>query len=220
MTVLFDFPQNAKVGRILPKSKVYEHASPSSAVKEIFVREVDKITWLYKISTETVNIPAREGVQEIQVFNILLKTGSLKEEVLQTIDKVIPSPILHQLEYQGQIKYALAYKRPNEADSSKWVLSSYFSTDWFVQETKKVSLPLVLDLLALYEQLITNVVALPQRFGESLDDYVTRTEMLGKMKKEAEKVEIRLKREKQFNRKVDLNSKLRKIKRKMAELAR
>ena len=219
MTVLFDFPQNAKVGRILPKSKIYEHAGPSSGVKDLFVKQVDKITWLYKLSPETINIPARGGVEEIQVFNIGLKTGSLKEEVLQTIDKAIPSPILHQIEYQGKFKYVLAYKRPSEADSSKWVLSSYFSTDWFVKETEKVSLPLVLDLSALYEQLITNIVALPHRSGESLDDYVTRAEMLGKMKKEAEKVGIRIKREKQFNRKVGLNRELKKINCQIIDLA-
>lgn len=211
MTMFFDFPQNAKVDRSLPKSKIYEHVSPSRGVKDLFVKQVEKITWLYKLSPETINIPARGGVQEIQVFNISLKMGSLKEEVLQTIDKAIPSPILHRLEYQGKVKYALAYKRPSEADSSKWVLSSYFSTDWFVREAKKVSLPLVLDLSALYEQLITNVIALPHRSGESLDGYVARAEMLGKMKKEAEKVEIRIKREKQFNRKVELNRELREI---------
>ena len=77
MSILYNFPKQAAFGRKLPKSKIYEYASPTSKVKEMFVRQVEKIIWSYKLSPETINLPVKGGVQEIQVFTIVLKTETL-----------------------------------------------------------------------------------------------------------------------------------------------
>ncbi|MEA3348654.1 MAG: DUF4391 domain-containing protein, partial [Pseudomonadota bacterium] len=146
MKLLYDFPQAAAFGRMVAKNKIYEHSSPNAKVKELFVQEVEKITWAYKLSPATINIPAGEGVQELQVFTITLRTETLAQEVLQTIDKAIPSPILFQLNYNGKSRYVAAYKRVSEADKNKWVTSSYFKTDWITDNSKKTKMPVVLNL--------------------------------------------------------------------------
>ena len=56
--VLFDYPKNAAFGRVLPKSKIYEHGSPSAAVRQLFVRQVEQIVWQHKLAPETVNLKA------------------------------------------------------------------------------------------------------------------------------------------------------------------
>jgi ATP-dependent protease HslVU (ClpYQ) ATPase subunit len=71
---LFDFPPQAKVGRVLPKSKIYQHGRVSVALRERFVRQVEQITWQYKLAPETINLLARGGVAEIEIFDIALKT--------------------------------------------------------------------------------------------------------------------------------------------------
>ena len=90
MTAFFDYPTGSAFGRVLPKNKIYEHAKASSKLKNLFVRQVDKIVWKYKLATETINIPAKKSVPEIQIFSITLKTGELHEDVLRSIDKAIP----------------------------------------------------------------------------------------------------------------------------------
>jgi hypothetical protein len=135
----FTFPDSAKFGKVISKSKIYQHATPISKVKELFVAQVEKITWAYKLSPATINLPASEGVQKIQVFTVSLRTGELSFDVLQTIDKAIPSPILFVLSYNGKIRYATAYKRPSEADKSKWVVSSYFQSEWITMILKRSS---------------------------------------------------------------------------------
>jgi len=47
---MFDFPPQAKVNRVLPKSKVYEFARPSRAVRDRFVRQTGEIVWKYKLA--------------------------------------------------------------------------------------------------------------------------------------------------------------------------
>ena len=70
MTILFDYPAKATFGRILPKTKIYEYASPTSGLKELFVRQVDQIIWKYKLAPETINLPSTKTAPEIQVFHV------------------------------------------------------------------------------------------------------------------------------------------------------
>ena len=95
-------PKSAAFGRVLPKNKIYEHGSPSIAVKALFVRQVERIIWQYKLAPETINITSTKAVPEIQIFRIALKSGELKEDVLGCIDRSIQFPIIFELYYEDQ----------------------------------------------------------------------------------------------------------------------
>jgi len=211
MSVLIDFPAQAVFGRVLPKEKIYAHAKPTKTVREKFVSQIGKIVWQYKLAPETINLAARPGVPEIQIFDLHLKTGELAEEVLRCIDKAIPFPLFFRLVYEGRIKTVAAYKRPSDADAGKWVVGDYFASDWQPESTEHSPMPVALDLGKLYEQLLRQLMPLPARSGESLKDHVSRLGEVRSKQREVAKMESRLKKEKQFNRKVELNSQLRKL---------
>ncbi|GAB6909931.1 hypothetical protein JCM12296A_57790 [Desulfosarcina cetonica] len=218
MKTLYNFPVAAGFGRAIPKSKIYQHATPSSKVKNLFVQQVEKITWAYKLSPATINLPASDGVQEIQVFTITLRTGELSQDVLNTIDKAIPSPILFELKYGGKTRYAASYKRPSEADKSKWVISSYFQSGWMKDSGPASELPVVLSMGALYQSFLSDLSPLPFRKGENLDSLVSRVDLLRIKEREAGKLESRINREKQFNRRVELNRALNILKKEISKL--
>ena len=219
---LFAWPKAAAFGRVVPKSKVYEHAAVSSALKERFVQQVEQITWAYKLAPETVNLPATQTVAEVQVFRITLKGAELDRNVLKAVDRAIPFPLIFELIQDGRIKVAAAYKRgflnqKGEADSSRPVAGNYFETDWRPRDTLRQVLPVALDMNGLYEQLLHHLIPIPSRPEESLADVVERVEELQAKQREIDKITARLKREKQFNRKVEINAELRQMK---AELER
>jgi hypothetical protein len=220
MSFLYNFPKQAAFGRVLSKSKIYEHVAPSTKIKSLFVQEIEKILWAYKLSPETLNLPASDCVQEIQVFEIELKRESLKHEVLHVIDKAIPFPILFILKFKNRLRYVAAYKRPSESDRNKWVVSGYFETEWVNQNATQVELPVVLNLGALYEVFIKNIIHLPLRTKETLNELVSRVEALQIKEREVKKIESRLRREKQFNWKVEINAQLRHIKQEIEEFKR
>jgi Domain of unknown function (DUF4391) len=215
---LFHYPTQAAFDRVLPKSKIYEHSKPTSAVKELFVKQVDKIIWQYKLAPETINLPAKPNVPEIQVFTIALKTQELSEDVLRCIDQAIPLPIFYQLTFANRIKIKAAYKRPSDADAGKWVTESYFETDWLPSESSRAKLPVVLDIASLYEHLLRPLMPLPPRADESLKTQVERLGLLRTKQNEYRKLETRLNNEKQFNRKVELNTQLRNLKKQLETL--
>lgn len=217
---LFAWPRQAEFNRVLPKSKIYEHARPSRSIRERFVQQVDQIVWKYKLSPETVNLPARPAVPEIQIFSVSLRSEELSESILRTIDKTIPFPIFFELTYQERVKSTAAFKRPNEADSAKWLVDAYFETPWLPVTHARDSLPLALDLLGLYEQILQRHFPLPARPGESLRELVARMNDIQTRRAECRKLEARLQQEKQFNRKVELNRELRTLRNELNSLSR
>jgi len=213
---MFAFPKQAEFNRVLPKSKIYAHAKTGRRVKALFVSQIGEIIWKYKLSPETINLPARHGITEIQVFEIALKTGELDEEVLRTIDRAIPFPILFQLTHGERIRFATSYKRPSDADSNKWVIEANFITPWQSMPDAPPRLPVALDLAGLYEQFVRSHLSLPPRPGESLRDHVARICAIQAKEKACRQLEARLSKEKQFNRRVETNAALRAL---CAELA-
>lgn len=216
------YPAQTAFRRALPKNKVYEHSRANSRLKELFVKQVEQIVWAYKLAPETLHLPARPGVPEIQVFSLQLKTPELHRDVLRCIDGAIPFPILFELAFEGRTRVIAAYKRPflsgGEADAGRWVLSGYFATDWLSTGCERAAMPVALHMGGLYEQLLHRVIPLPARPQESLADLVARVEQVQAKQRELDKVAARLAKEKQFNRKVEINAELRKIKTELEEL--
>ncbi|TKD34378.1 DUF4391 domain-containing protein [Azotobacter chroococcum] len=217
--VLFAFPSQAKLGRVVPKSKIYEHGQLASAQRDRFVAQVEQIRWAYKLAPETINLPARTEAPEIQVFDIELKGVELDDEVLRAIDRAIPFPIIFQLHRDRQIRMVAAFKRPSQAEVGQWVLGEYLSSPWLPAEAERQPLPMALDLQGLYEQLLRNLLPHPARIGESLAEQLERLARLRSRQSEYQKLEARLHREKQFNRKVVLNAQLRELKNEIDRLS-
>ena len=213
-----NYPKQAVFGRTLPKNKIYEHSGANARLKDLFVEQVEQIVWQYKLAPETINLPARLGVPELQIFSIQLKTSELNLDVLRCIVGAVQFPIIFELNFDGRTKMIAAYKRPNESDASRWVLSDYFATAWLPSDCERAAMPLALDLGGLYEQLLHRLIPTPARLQESLADLVARVELVAAKQREVEKVTSRLAKEKQFNRKVEINAKLRMLKIELEEL--
>jgi hypothetical protein len=225
---MFLYPEHAKVERILPKNKIYGHAQPTRGIRQRFVSEVDEIVWRYKLAPETLRLPARSGVEEIQVFQIALKTGVLREDVLRTIDRAIPSLLFFELTFQGQVRFAAAYKRLSEGSSSQPVVDAcYYETPWQdasgPQAPVRQPLPVALDMGGLYEQMLcqhmlASPLGLVSRPGETLPETVERGNQIRAKRRECQKLEVKLRKEVQFNRKVEINAALRQCRADLDEL--
>ena len=209
---LIAYPKQAAFGRVLPKNKIYEHSGANTRLKELFVEQVEQIVWQYKLAPETINLPARPSVPEIQIFSIQLRTSELNLDVLRCIDGAVQFPIIFEPTFGGRTQVIAAYKRPNESDASRWVLSDYFATAWLPSDCERAAMPLALDLGGLYEQVLHHLIPTPPRTQESLADLVVRVELVAAKQREVEKAARRLAKEKQFNRKVEINAELRKLK--------
>ncbi len=225
---MFQYPERTRKDRVLPKNKIYGHAQPNGAIRQRFIDEVEQIVWRSVLGTENMNLPARTGIKEIQVFEIALKTGELREDVLRTIDRAIPSQLFFELTFQGQVRFAAAFKRPplaasGEAIVGQPVVEAYFETPWQSIAAPRLPLPVALDLGGLYEQMLrqhmlASPLALASRAGETLAQTVERGNQIRAKHRECQTLEMKLKKEIQFNRKVEINAALRQSRVELTEL--
>lgn len=234
---LYDWPRASAFGRVIPKTKIYEHAGANTGLKDLFVREVDQIVWSHKLAPETVNLAATKQVAEIQVFRITARTATLDRDVLRAIDKAIPFPLIFEVAHGGRVRLAAAYKRPSEADSTRWVVGDYFQGDWLPEDAARAPLPVALNMGALYERLLEPLVAgqtarLVPGMGEapqtpftpatdspvSLEERIAQAEAIERQAHEVERIKARLGREKQFNKRVAINAELREAVNALAKL--
>jgi len=211
-TAQFAYPGKAAFGRVVPKAKLYEHGTAGARLKGLFAEQVEQIVWQYKLAPETTNLSASPVAPEIQVFSMRLRAPELHHDILRCIDKAIPFPLLFELHYEDRLQVVACYKRPSEAEVSRWVCSDYFAADWIAAESPRATLPVALNLGGLYEQLLHALIPLPHRPKESLSDLVERVSKVRMLRKEVEKTVSQLATEKQFNRKVELNAIARKLK--------
>ena len=108
----------------------------------------------------------------------------------------------------------VAYKRINESDESKWVVEQYFSSEWLSIDKAnevKTNLPIALDLNGLYEQMLKELVPLEATAGEGIKEQTQRFSLIAQKQKEIEQLARKIHNEKQFNRKVAMNSQLKKL---------
>jgi hypothetical protein len=215
---LYQFPTKAAYNKVIPKGKIYQKGKVGQKLREKFVHQLDKITWRYVLAPETINLPAKLGIAEIAVVELQLKTPELDEEVLRTIDEQVRVPIVFLLRYDEQIKTTIAYKRSSDADADQWVVEVYFGSDWQPANNPTIALPVALDLAGLYEQLLRAHMPHPPRQGENLKAQVARIKALCAQQQACQKLETQINKEKQFNRKVELNSQLRECRQALQQL--
>lgn len=217
--LLYRWPPAAKFGRVVPKTKFYEHAAISSTVKDRFVSEVRKITWAYKLAESTTNLTGSAEVPEIQVFEIESKTDDVAEEVLAAIDKAVRTPIIFEIgrgdEGAGTIRMVAAHKQLGTGAPK---LGPYFSTDWQPASLERTVLPTAIDLSSLYTALLQPITPVASRPGENVSDVVGRLTAVRALEREVAALERKLRNEPQLNRKVELRRTLRARRADLAEL--
>ena len=209
--MLFDYPTKARFGRKIPKSKLYENASANTKLKDKFVNQIEKIVWQYKLAPNTLNLDATNKVPEIQVFDIFLKTKEVDQTLLEVIDKAIPLPIIFQIHKGNKVKIKAAYKRPSESANNKWVIESYFESEWLDKYSTKQPMPQALDLGKLYEQILKSLMPVEvtnSKTTQTIDEQVGIINQINSLQKELDKLNSKYKKEKQHNRQFEINKQI------------
>ena len=211
---LYKFPQQAKVDRLIPKNKFYEQGKANTKIEQLFVNQVENIRWAYKLASSTIHLQDQEDLKEIQIFRVKSRVEDLDVSILSFIDKLILTPIIFEVVYQDKVKVIATYKRLNQADKTKAVLDQYYASEW-LEDHDRVELPLYLKLADLYEHFIAQILPITSSEDSANDDesvsielQLQKAQQLESLQKQLDKLKSKLRNEKQFNRRVELNKQL------------
>lgn len=214
--VLYRWPPAAKFGRVVPKTKFYEHGNVRTALRDKFVDEIQRVTWAYKLAESTIRLKGSAAVPEIQVFSIETKGGDVGDDVLTAIDRSVHFPILFEVT-KGDVARMVGAHKTLGGTTPK--AGTYYSTGWLAIDTPRAPLPAAIDLPTLYESLLASLLPVAVRRGESVSEVTTRMDRAKKLEREIAALERKLRTEPQLNRKVELRRELKTRQAALAALA-
>lgn len=213
---IFDLPERMRVGRVIPKNAFESYTN--SKQQQLFTDLIKRITWEYKISEATSNLPGKD-LKEIQIFNVELKEQKEIKEVLDIVDKAIPYPIIFMINWKNNYYYSTSTKHAHPTNENISVIDWNFKSDWLSEnEFEQVPLNLNRSLDHVYKEFCLKLSEEKNAPNSSLEDIVEHQEKVNSLRNSIEQLDKKIKRSKQFNEKVKLNQELNKKKRELEAL--
>ena len=209
---MFGFPASTEFDKRIPKQKFYEKLDIDPAMKRCFVEKIRGVYWRNKLAATTLNLETGDTVAEIEVFEIQLHEQQLDEAVLRQIDRVIPYHILFILTCDGKAQSWICYKEAAASGSNAFKVSRYYHNDWVLESELQFRVD-GLNMDVVYEKLVRQVAGdtLQADSGESLQVSVERDEKRQQLEKQIAALENKIRREKQLNRRMEINACIKKL---------
>lgn len=198
---MIELPKKSLVNKFIPKKTFYEKISVSTAVKDEFANEIEKIVWLYKLSEDTIGISKTERTEEIQIFEVILKNKKLPKNIIKIISKAIPYKILFILKFNNEFCYSV---KVEDVYFTEWNEDIEFNITGLTLET-------------VYENIVKSI--LKENNNTNTFGYIIENRSkVDELSKKIEQLTNKVNNEKQFNKKVELNVELQRLKKEMEEL--
>lgn len=129
-----NIPDECRINRTVFKKMFYDNAALSKGDKNLFVDSIDKITWIYCLNQDNMNVPAyateeREYL-EIEVMEVVLSENKGIKRIAEIIMRAIPYPMMLIFCFEGKYQLWTAHQRFNLADNNKITLEEPICTEW------------------------------------------------------------------------------------------
>jgi len=200
----FNLPISTNVNRFIPKNAF--DAFTNAKQKKKFTDIIDKITWLNKLSKETINLTGKE-VQELQIFEIKLKEECYPKDLLDIIDKSIPYQIIFVLSYQDAILISTSKKHNHPLNQDNAVVDWSFSTQWLISNENCYQLNLKISIDFVYADFCSQLSNYTQE-QKDITKIIDYDKNIKGLKKQIAELKKAIRAEKQFKKKVELNIQL------------
>ncbi len=176
-------------------------------------QNVLSVTLSNTLSPERTNLEPSENVKEIYIMDITLKSANVPAKFIESLNKYINFQILFRLHYGNEVKYITSLKVFSE-DKTK-VLKS-FESPW--QAESKQDMPITTKLENVFKAMVAFVSNYAFRPGEDFESYTNRLATIKKLNAEIEKQTRMMNAEKQPNIKMQLNDKIKALKKELQRL--
>ena len=234
-------PMDALVDQRVPKKLLTEHGAPTAADKRQIQDGIEEVLWVAALKPTNIAVPAfRDDVREyleIAVLTATFRAGAKPTRLIELIHRAIPYPVVLLTEQGGAVSLSLAHKRWSQGEGDAVVVEDVRRTAPFYTKNPTAEESLFLaslsvsslpsrDLFALYQGWLDRVAALeaaqitgtftqPDSDGraltlrQGLDERARLQRELATLRAQAEK-------EKQLNRRVQLNLEIKRLEAKVA----
>lgn len=235
-----DIPASCEVDNVIFKKRFYENMGLKKADRDIFTKYVDKIRWCYSLKENNINIKKFQDEKleydEIEFINVYLKAPNKLKRLADIIMRSIPYPMVLSFEYGSEIRIFTGHQRISLADNSKNTIEEYIYTDWIdlnnldeidkeLFEGLKLHNLSFTNFYTFYNDIIEAIIkynASKLSGGSSIvlpvDEMKNIYDEIKAIDYEVDTLRGQMKKETQFNREVQLNMEIKRLKDKREEL--
>ena len=231
-----NFPINTVVNRKLDKKEFLENFSLNINDRKLLSQAIDRITLENILNQDTINISPFVDENKDYSEIAIIKVKISNKEKLKSINNIIqqiPYSLIVFYAFQNEICLSLSPKRINKADSSKLVVEEVHFSKWidfsnltnidksFLQSLNINNHPFT-NLLAFYESFMDKLISYNASIYSGTLTVSKDTKMILEniQKTEAQIIELKnkIKKETNFNEKVNMNMELKKLNDKLKSL--
>lgn len=170
-------------------------------------KQVESITLTHALNSETTGLKPTESIELIYIFRIKLKNKNIPLKFLKVLDKKTKAHTIYEIEKISGYTYIMANKRVADTIGIGEYIERATSEEWELPEYQKFN-----NLEDIYTTLLAFVLNLIKRPGETANDIAERKKRITELEKEVIKLERKKDNELQFNKKIELNEKIRALK--------
>ena len=219
-----NIPEECRINRTVFKKMFYENAALSKGDKDLFVNSIDKITWIYCLNQDNMNISAyttdeREYL-EIEIMEVALSENKGIKRIAEIIMRAIPNPMLLIFDFEDKYQVWTAHQRFNLADNNKITLEEPICTEWLdngsdLWDKLDISNFRYTNFFDMYSDIVDAVAVFN---AEKLTDKEISGEDARKLLRRNAEIDSQiaalraeLKKATEFNRKMEINMKIKKL---------
>ncbi len=234
-------PPESLVEQRVPKKLLGEHGAPTAADKRQINDGIEELLWIAALKPTTIGVPefrdASREVLEIAVLSLTLRTEAKAGRLVELIHRAVPYPVFLITAQANTVGLSLANKRLSQSEAGRVVLDEAPVTctlensapvaDW-MPGFSLAQQPRV-HLLALYNGWIatTEAILAAKLSGRlALADDPTCQEARRKaladhsrLQRDIAALRAQAAKEKQMNRRVELNLKIKRLEEELAKAA-
>lgn len=202
--MFFDLPKATLVDKVIPKNTF--HAMMKGKVKKQLTDIVSKITWKHKLSSETINLPG-DSLEEIQIFELKLKSKTYIREVTDVIDKNIPYAIIFVITFDDECYFSTSFKHNNPQNLDTAVIDCVLHSEWAPNNRIHYKLTLSNTLDDVLKSFCLELMSVKHSAHDfSTEQLINFINEKSALEKEISALDNKIKSCKQFNLKVELNT--------------
>lgn len=205
---IYKFPEHTLVNKKIDFSKIFSKLKLSLSSKKMFNKNIESIIWLNELTGSSLNIETHKDYPVIQIFRVVFKEA-FDSKLLEYIDKAVKSKIIYEIVTDNSLFYAVSYKNNYP----------FFTTEP-LNTKNELPIPFVLNTGQLYKELLKSILTIKIRSDEEFNNFIDRAFIFIKKRKQASRLEKKMNREKQFNRRVQMNHELRRLMQEINRLTR
>lgn len=218
MNNILNFPSTTIVNKPVPKNAFYGRSNDSS-LREFLTREFEGIVWLYKLAPATLNVEDGVNVHEIDIFYCKMKGNGYSIKPFCVMDELLPRHTVFIIDYGEKVDLLMHHKEMSIVHGEqKWKCG--------VSELKR-DIRIDADTLniqgqsmdAVYNCLLSQISGLSVSSKEEYKEQVELRKHIEILQKQIVALQKRIKAEKQFNRQMELNAEVRKLKKEITVLS-